>query len=73
MVFNEQCNGCKACIKLGCPAIEWKNIKDVSNTDKLTSDNKKIKGIAVIDNMLCNGCGLCQQLCKFEAIGEINA
>ncbi|PIZ19174.1 MAG: indolepyruvate ferredoxin oxidoreductase subunit alpha [Deltaproteobacteria bacterium CG_4_10_14_0_8_um_filter_43_12] len=73
MVFNEKCNGCKACIKLGCPAIEWKNIKDVSNTDKLTSDNKKRKGIAIIDSMLCNGCGLCQQLCKFEAIGEINA
>ncbi|MBI4619612.1 MAG: indolepyruvate ferredoxin oxidoreductase subunit alpha [Desulfobacterales bacterium] len=73
MVFNEKCNGCKACIKLGCPAIEWKNIKDVSKTDRLTSDNKKRKGIAIIDSMLCNGCGLCQQLCKFEAIGEINA
>jgi len=73
MVFNEKCNGCKACVKLGCPAIEWKKIKDVSKTDKLTSDNKKRKGFAIIDKMLCNGCGLCQQLCKFEAIGEIDA
>jgi indolepyruvate ferredoxin oxidoreductase alpha subunit len=73
MVSDEKCNGCKACIKLGCPAIEWKKIKDVFKGDKLTSYNKKRKGIAVIDDILCNGCGLCQQLCKFDAIGEINA
>ena len=71
-VFNEKCNGCKACIRLGCPAIEWKNIKDASEETDLTAENKKRKGFAVIDGTLCTGCGLCEQLCKFEAIGEID-
>ena len=69
-IINENCNGCKACIKLGCPAIIWKNIEESSQETNVTTDNKKRKGFAIIDKMLCIGCGLCQQLCKFEAIGE---
>jgi len=45
-----QCVGCKACMKIGCPAI---SIVD-----------KKAK----IDNTLCTGCGVCAQLCKFDAL-----
>ena len=52
-VDAEKCTGCKACMKIGCPAIAFRNKK------------------AVIDHTLCVGCGVCQQLCKFDAmIGE---
>ncbi|MBR4169405.1 MAG: indolepyruvate ferredoxin oxidoreductase subunit alpha [Lachnospiraceae bacterium] len=27
-------------------------------------------GFTVINDTMCNGCGLCRQLCKFDAIGE---
>ncbi|KAF0218514.1 MAG: indolepyruvate ferredoxin oxidoreductase alpha [Geobacteraceae bacterium] len=52
----ELCIGCKACLKLGCPAIVWQ-----------PAEGKK--GRAYIDPLLCTGCGVCAQLCKFSAIG----
>ena len=54
-VEENNCKGCHACMRLGCPAISIKN------------------GKAVIDNTLCVGCGVCQQLCKFDALqaGEV--
>jgi indolepyruvate ferredoxin oxidoreductase alpha subunit len=55
-VDPEQCTGCKACLRLGCPAIEWQPASDGN------------KGKAHIDSLLCNGCTVCQQLCKFDAI-----
>ncbi|HCS77329.1 MAG TPA: hypothetical protein DIW05_06380 [Syntrophaceae bacterium] len=36
----------------------------------VTKEGSKRKGIAVIDETLCNGCGLCEQVCKFGAIGS---
>jgi len=45
-----KCMSCKACMKIGCPAI--------SIVDKK----------ATIDNTLCTGCGVCAQLCKFDAL-----
>ncbi|MBR7099662.1 MAG: indolepyruvate ferredoxin oxidoreductase subunit alpha [Clostridia bacterium] len=51
-VCEGDCKSCKACMKLGCPAISMKN------------------GKAVIDPTLCLGCGVCKQLCKFNAIVE---
>ena len=51
IIDPEKCRTCKACMKLGCPAISIKN------------------GKAVIDATLCVGCGICQQLCAFGAIG----
>ena len=54
-VTEEKCTGCRSCLKIGCPALVWKNI-----------DGKK--GKAVIDYLLCSGCDVCRQLCKFEAI-----
>ncbi len=45
----EKCRGCKRCMKLGCPAISFR--------DKH----------AVVDNTLCIGCGVCSELCPFEA------
>ena len=52
----ELCTGCRACLRLGCPAIEWVPAADGR------------KGKARIDSLLCNGCTVCMQLCKFDAI-----
>jgi len=56
-VQEEACTGCRACLKIGCPAIEW-----------IPSSGKR--GRAHIDPLLCNGCDVCSQLCKFSAIQE---
>ncbi len=50
VVKEENCVGCKSCMKLGCPAVTVKEKK------------------AVIDTTLCVGCGLCQQMCKQDAL-----
>ena len=50
-VDTEKCKSCKACLKLGCPAISIKN------------------GKASIDHTQCVGCGICKEMCKFDAIG----
>ena len=47
----DKCKACKACSRIGCPAI--------------TNKDKK----AFIDSTLCVGCGVCKQLCAFDAIG----
>ena len=54
-----ECKACGACFKLGCPAIV--------RGDKV--DEKRFK--ARIDPTLCSGCGLCKQVCKFNAIERI--
>ncbi len=59
-VDSEKCEGCKSCLDLNCPPISWK--------EGVTKKGSKRKGIAVIDETLCNGCGLCVQVCKFKAI-----
>ena len=51
-VDTEKCKSCKACMRIGCPAI---SIKD---------------GKAVVDATLCVGCGVCTQMCKFDAFVE---
>ena len=50
-VDADKCRTCRACMKIGCPAISIKNNK------------------ACIDATLCVGCGVCKQLCAFDAIG----
>lgn len=59
-VDAEKCTGCRACLKIGCPAIEWRPAGDGSR-----------KGKACIDPLLCTGCDVCRQLCKFDAIGSV--
>ena len=49
-VDADKCRSCKACMKIGCPAISM--------------STKKAK----IDDTLCVGCGLCEQMCRFDAI-----
>jgi len=56
----DKCEGCKTCLTLNCPPIAWK--------EGVTKEGSKRKGIAVIDETFCNGCGLCAQVCKFGAI-----
>lgn len=51
-VDNEICNACKACIKVGCTGIFFNE-----ETDK-----------AEFNLSNCVGCGLCPQVCKFDAI-----
>ena len=56
-VDAKRCSACKACLKLGCPAIEW-------------HQDSEGKGEARVNRLLCVGCGICQQVCKFGAFGE---
>jgi indolepyruvate ferredoxin oxidoreductase alpha subunit len=56
-VLEEECSGCRACLKIGCPAIVWNPVGGL-----------KKKGMAQIDYLLCAGCDVCRQLCKFDAI-----
>ena len=49
-VEQDKCVGCKACMKIGCPAVSM------------------VDGKAKVDNTLCTGCGVCAQLCKFDAL-----
>lgn len=52
VVDSELCNGCKACIRVGCTGIYFKD------------DEKK----AAINLNTCVACGMCAQVCKFDAI-----
>jgi indolepyruvate ferredoxin oxidoreductase alpha subunit len=63
IIDENQCTGCRTCLRLGCPAISW--IREEPD-----GQEKKRKGKASIDPFLCNGCSLCAQVCKFHAISE---
>jgi indolepyruvate ferredoxin oxidoreductase alpha subunit len=67
-VIPDLCTGCKACSKLGCPAIEWVPFtpKEAAAAGKKPAQ----KGIARINPLLCDGCNQCPPLCKFKAILE---
>jgi indolepyruvate ferredoxin oxidoreductase, alpha subunit len=60
------CQGCMACVRLGCPAISWTSL--TSEEAVARGYKEKQKGFAVINEVQCNGCGQCQALCKFDAI-----
>ena len=67
-VLPEMCNGCKACGKLGCPAIEWVPL----TPEEAVAAGKKAtqKGIVRINRLLCDGCNLCPDVCKMRAMVE---
>jgi indolepyruvate ferredoxin oxidoreductase alpha subunit len=61
------CTGCRRCLELGCPAISW----DVTKAGEYQTKDGKIKkrkGTSLINAQLCNGCGLCYQVCPFGSI-----
>ena len=62
VVDLDACRGCKQCLEIGCPAISWQEGAGA------TKDGKKRKGTVAINKAQCPGCGLCAQVCKFEAI-----
>ena len=56
-IIDEQlCKNCKACLKLGCPAIE-----------------STAGGKPKVNQIVCEGCTLCEQMCKFGAISSLGA
>ena len=59
-IDEDKCEGCKICLNLNCPSISWK--------EGVTKEGSKRKGITFIDETFCVGCGLCAQVCKFDAI-----
>jgi indolepyruvate ferredoxin oxidoreductase, alpha subunit len=56
----ELCNGCKACLRAGCTALNLVVQPDGERKVEITTDQ-------------CNGCGICAQLCKQEAISGPSA
>ena len=65
IVNAERCTGCKKCIsEIGCPAISF----DANATGMRSGD----RGQACVSADLCNGCGLCVQICPFKAIATLS-
>jgi indolepyruvate ferredoxin oxidoreductase alpha subunit len=69
-VDTSRCIGCRLCLGLGCPPIAWKPLPPFSLDTSAFKVKEKQEGTAQIDPNLCNGCGLCQQVCKSGAIVE---
>lgn len=62
VVKTDLCTGCTICLNIDCPSIWWlpSGVK--------AQGRKRAKGIAYIDPVSCTGCGLCADVCSFEAI-----
>jgi indolepyruvate ferredoxin oxidoreductase alpha subunit len=64
-VEQDKCTGCRACLKVACMALGL-NASDANEKQKVR-----------VDPNVCNGCGVCMQMCKFDAMhtieGENNA
>ena len=66
VIVSEKCTGCRTCLKIGCPAIEW--VPLTPEEAKKRGYKEKQKGYSRINAVLCDGCGQCAPLCKFGAI-----
>ncbi|GHU54331.1 indolepyruvate oxidoreductase subunit IorA [Clostridia bacterium] len=64
--INDNCKSCKACLKIGCPAISVDNELTIDNGQCTIDNNSKPR--VKINNTQCVGCGVCKGLCKFGAI-----
>jgi indolepyruvate ferredoxin oxidoreductase alpha subunit len=72
-VNAKNCTGCRSCLRIGCPAIEW--IPLTPEEAKQLGYKESQKGHSSINPVMCIGCGQCAPLCKFKAIavaGEDN-
>jgi len=65
---TENCTGCMACVRLGCPAISWTPVTPEEAVEM--GYKEKQKGYARVTEVQCNGCGQCYCLCKFDAINR---
>jgi indolepyruvate ferredoxin oxidoreductase alpha subunit len=66
VVIPGKCTGCRTCLKLGCPAIEW--VPLTAEEAKKLGYKETRKGYSHINAVLCDGCGQCAPLCKFKAL-----
>lgn len=57
----DECDGCRTCLMVACPAVTWV-------AEERVVEGKKRKGYAVIDELMCTGCGVCAAVCKKGAI-----
>ena len=65
-VDEQACTGCKLCISaIGCPGLGF--------DPAAAGPRSKQRGQAFVDPGQCNGCGLCTQLCSFNAIVPASA
>ncbi|MCD6352865.1 MAG: indolepyruvate ferredoxin oxidoreductase subunit alpha [Proteobacteria bacterium] len=69
-ILEEECTGCKKCLKVGCPAIGWEKLTPPAKNGKGNDKKKRPPGLAVIDPLLCFGCSICSQVCDAGAIKE---
>jgi indolepyruvate ferredoxin oxidoreductase alpha subunit len=68
-VLDELCNGCGACLKTGCPAIQVTRREVV----RLPNGRDKELSYVTIDPMGCSGCDLCVQTCGPKAIVPVDS
>ncbi len=68
-VLDELCNGCGACLKTGCPAIQVIRREVV----RLPNGRDKELSYVTIDPVGCNGCDLCVQTCGPKAIVPVGS
>ena len=61
-VKTDLCTGCTICLNIDCPSIWWEP------AEVKAEGKKRAKGIAYIDPVSCTGCGLCADVCSFDAI-----
>jgi indolepyruvate ferredoxin oxidoreductase alpha subunit len=58
-IDQDICNGCSVCIRLGCTGLVYLD-------SEVKSERK-----AIINANTCVNCGLCAQVCKFDAIKAV--
>lgn len=65
-VLPDKCTGSGACLKIGCPALEWTPLTPEEAEERGCKETQK--GYSKINTGMCYGCGQCEPLCEFKAI-----
>ncbi len=61
-VIPDNCKYCGACLSIGCPSIS-KVFVEVNGKTRIRPQ---------MDQLLCTGCQVCKQMCKFDAIAPVS-